>query len=94
MFFIPKKRKRKKLKKFIDRFNGPVFDTPAGYRELKTEHIEVLKWLLASYEMRSAVSPKEMLEHVLGNYYWDAQKKIIWAEILYHWIYNNKIAGF
>lgn len=68
MFNIKKIVEKRKLVKFLTRLQDKNNNYPDGYLESKKELIELLDWLIASYEGRAS-DPKVYLESLINAKY-------------------------
>jgi len=86
--------KIRKLQKYLDHLNDETIKWPVGYLEFHKNKIDLINWLINSYNSTTASTPKEYLESLLNpirKYDKNNTETIIF---LYHWVYYNKITGF
>ena len=86
--------KKRKLQRFLDHLNNENIKWPEGYLEIHKDKIDLINWLISSYNGLTISTPEEYLKYLLSpvvkhrSYHFE---KIIF---LYHWVHYNKITGF
>lgn len=86
--------KKRKLEKFLGHLEDKTIKWPEKYIEIHKDKINLIKWLLNSYDGFTASTPKEFLKYLLSPVIIHKENNIEKTIFLYHWIYYNKITGF
>jgi hypothetical protein len=66
MFNLKKNLEKRKLVKYLARLNDKNLNYPKGYLESKKYLIDMIEWLIASYEGRAS-NPKIYLESLINS---------------------------
>lgn len=68
------------------------------YLKKNEDRIDALEWLLAYYEGRTASTAKQLLEVMLRDSDQIDQniknRRFIWVDVIYNFIYNKQMTGF